>query len=361
MFVTTVCKHKRIWYDRREFAKWETNGVLKQQIQTNVRTIINIVAVAMAVAVLMAGMLAKHAHAETANTLKVSPVRSDIELKPGESKTIKMVVTNLTKEQIDVRPVTNDFVSGDERGTPSLILDAKEYAKSHSLKRFMAPLSDFSIPANKSQVVEVTFNVPRDAKPGGYFGAVRFAPTTPDSGGQVNLSASVASIVLATVPGNVTQELKLTNFDIQQNGTNNTYFMTPDGIQTSFRFHNGGDIQLSPFGKISVKQGSTVVYETDFNQTTPRDMVLPDSHRRWDVPLKNIGTFGKYEVHATFTYGTKNQTIEMTKSFWVIPQLYIILAFVGFVVVLLLVGLLIWFIVKKSKNRKPGTSAGRGR
>ncbi|WP_260763277.1 DUF916 domain-containing protein [Candidatus Mycosynbacter amalyticus] len=336
-------------------------GVLKQQIQTNVRTIISVVAMVVLAAFVAASVQVQHAHAATANTLKVSPVRSDIELKPGESKTIKMVVTNLTGAQIDVKPLANDFVSGDERGTPALILDADKYAGSHSLKRFMAPLANFSIPAKKTQVVEVTFNAPRDAKPGGYFGAVRFAPTTPDSGGQVNLSASVASIVLATVPGNVTQNLTLTNFDLQQDGANKTYFTTPDNIQASFRFHNDGDVHLSPFGKVSVKNGSKVVYEADFNQKVPREMVLPDSNRRWDVPLKNIGTFGKYEVHATFTYGTKNQTIEQTRSFWVIPQLYIILALVALVIVLILIGLLIWFIVRKSKNRKPGTSTGRGR
>lgn len=336
-------------------------GVLKQQIQTNVRTIISVVAMVVLAAFVAASVQVQHAHAATANTLKVSPVRSDIELKPGESKTIKMVVTNLTDASIDVKPITNDFVSGDERGTPALILDADKYAGSHSLKRFMAPLADFSIPAKKTQVVEVTFNAPRDAKPGGYYGAVRFAPTTPDSGGQVNLSASVASIVLATVPGNVTQKLTLTDFDLQQNGNNKTYFTTPDNIQASFRFHNDGDIHLSPFGKVSVKNGSKVVYETDFNQKVPREMVLPDGNRRWDVPLKNIGNFGKYEVHATFTYGTKNQTIEVTKSFWVIPQLYIILGLIALVVVLILIGLLVWFIVRKSKNRKPGTSTGRGR
>lgn len=331
-----------------------------QRTQINLRAIITIAAF-LALAVLTVGLSSQQAHAATANTLKVSPVRSDIELKPGESKTIKTVVTNLTKEEISVRPVTNDFVSGDERGTPALILEADQFAKSHSLKRFMAPLTDFTIPAEGTKVIEVTLNAPRDAKPGGYFGAVRFAPTDPDGGGQVNLSASVASIILATIPGEVAQKLTLTDFDIQQNGQGKTYFMTPDNLQASFRFTSQSGIQLAPFGKVSVKKDGKVVQETDFNDKTPRDMILPDSARRWDVPLENIGNFGKYEVAATFTYGTKNQTIEVTKSFWVIPQLYIILAIVGLVVLLIVIGLVMWMIVRKSKNRKPGASVNRGR
>lgn len=331
-----------------------------QRTQINLRAIITIVAF-LVLAVLTVGLSSQQAHAATANTLKVSPVRSDIELKPGESKTIKTVVTNLTKEEISVRPVANDFVSGDERGTPALILEADQFAKSHSLKRFMAPLADFTIPAEGTKVVEVTLNAPRDAKAGGYFGAVRFAPTNPDGGGQVNLSASVASIILATIPGEVTQKLMLTDFDIQQNGQGKTYFMTPDNLQASFRFTSQSGIQLAPFGKVSVKKDGKVIQETDFNEKTPREMILPDSARRWDVPLENIGKFGKYEVAATFTYGTKNQTIEVTKSFWVIPQLYIILAIVGLVVLLVVIGLVIWLIVRKSKNRKPGASVNRGR
>lgn len=331
-----------------------------QRTQINLRVIITIAAV-LVLAVFTAGLYSQHAQAATANTLKVSPVRSDIELKPGESKTIKTVVTNLTKEEINIRPVTNDFVSGDERGTPALILEADQFAKSHSLKRFMAPLADFTIPADSSKVIEVTLNAPRDAKPGGYFGAVRFAPTDPDGGGQVNLSASVASIILATIPGEVTQKLTLTDFDIQQKGQGKTYFTTPENLQASFRFTSESGIQLAPFGKVSVKKGGSVVYETDFNNKAPRDMILPDSARRWDVPLEKIGNFGKYEVAATFTYGTKNQTIEVTKSFWVIPQLYIILAIVGLVVLLVVIGLVIWLIVRKAKNRKPGASVTRGR
>ena len=343
-----------------------------QRTQINLRAIITIVAV-LVLAVFMAGLYSQHAQAATANTLKVSPVRSDIELKPGESKTIKTVVTNLTKEEISVRPVTNDFVADGERGVPALILEADEFAKSHSLKRFMAPLADFTIPADSSKVIEVTLNAPRDAKPGGYFGAVRFAPTDPDGGGQVNLSASVASIILATIPGEVTQKLTLTDFDILQGAQGDinietqdkrqsrTYFTTPENLQASFRFTSESGIQLAPFGKVSVKKGGSVVYETDFNNKAPRDMILPDSARRWDVPLEKIGNFGKYEVAATFTYGTKNQTIEVTKSFWVIPQLYIILAIVGLVVLLVVIRLVIWLIGRKAKNRKPGASVTRRR
>ena len=299
----------------------------------------------------------------TANTLKVSPVRTDIEVKPGESRTVKVGVTNLTGNDISVRPITNDFIAGDERGTPALILDPKQYAPTHSLKRFMKPIDDVVIPAGKLKLISVVIEVPKNAQSGGYFGAIRFAPTTPDSGGEVNLSASVASLILLTVPGPVTEKLSLTNFDIQQGGKNGTYFQSANDLQLSFRLESKSNVQVAPFGKISVKQGDKIVYDYDFNSSTdaPRDMILPDSARRWDVPLKNIGSFGHYTVYATLTYGKSNQTIETSRSFWVIPWIVIIAAVA---VVLLFLGIILAIILlirrRKRRVRMGGGHHGHG-
>jgi len=303
----------------------------------------------MVVGVAIALMASPRAFAEqvnnSTNTLKVSPVRRDVEIKPGESKTVQMTVSNLTADAITVRPIENDFIAGDERGTPSLILDENKYAPTHSLKRFMKPLTDVTIPAKASKTIGVVISVPKDAQAGGYFGAVRFAPTSANGGGQVNLSTSVASLVLMTVPGATVEKLAMTDFSVQQDGKTGETFGSPDKIQVTTRFQNTGNVQEGPFGKVTVQQDDKkVVYETDFNNKNPRDMVLPDSARRWDIPLKNIGAFGHYTVTATFTYGKDNQTIDVSKSFWVIPQMVIIGAIVGLLVLIALIVGVVMFL-----------------
>lgn len=309
--------------------------------------------------VLVSGALVPSASAQSANTLKVSPVRSDIEIKAGASGEVPITITNLTGSDILVSAIENDFVQGDEKGTPSIILDANEYAPTHSLKRFMQPLGNVNVPANGSAVVNVKINVPKDAQAGGYFGALRFAPTTPDSGGQVNLSASVASLILLTVPGPVSEQLNLTDFSLQQGGKAATDFRTPNDLKISFRFENKGNIQLGPFGKISVSQGDKVVYDYDFNLETPRDVVLPDGARRWEVPLQSIGEFGYYTVNATFTYGSKNQSIDVERSFWVIPTAYIIAAIAA---VVLLIGGIVWLVFfLKGRRRRAARRHGSRR
>lgn len=182
------------------------------------------VALFVVVAVLIASLHSFTATAKTANTLKISPVRSDIEIKPGESKVVKITVTNLTDEPIAIRPVQNDFVSGDENGTPALIINKGKQLSARSLKQFMRPLSDTTIPGNATKTIEAVIAVPKNAQAGGYFGAVRFAPASPDGGGQVNLSPSIASLILLTVPGPVIEKLELTRFEIEQDGATGLFF-----------------------------------------------------------------------------------------------------------------------------------------
>ena len=300
------------------------------------------------------------AQSSAANTLKVSPVRSDIQIKAGTSGEVPITITNLTGSDVLVAAIENDFIQGDENGTPSIILDADEFAPTHSLKRFMSPLSNVTVPANKSIIVKVKITVPADAQAGGYFGALRFAPTTPDAGGQVNLSASVASLILLTVPGPVSEKLNLTDFNLVQGTKPGTDFRTANDLKAAFRFENKGNIQLGPFGKVSVTQGDKIIYDYDFNQNTPRDVILPDGARKWEIPLKDIGEFGYYTVHATFTYGSTNKTIEVERSFWVIPTAYIVGAIVAAV---LLIGLIVWliFFLKGRRHRVARRAARRRR
>jgi len=330
----------------------------KERIQIGFRSVAVLAVVVGLVATSLSPVVHAQAAQNAANTLKVTPVRTDIQINPGESKTVATTVSNLTGEPITIRPSSNDFVAGDEQGTPSLILDENQYAPSHSLKRFMGPLADVTIPANGTVSVDVVITVPADAQAGGYFGAVRFSPSTPDGGGQVNLSASVASIILLTVPGPVTEKLSLTDFTVQQNGRSNSLFFNGDNLEVTSRFTSESSIQLGPIGKISVKKGDAVVYESDFNNKTPRDVILPDSARRWNVPLDQVEGFGHYTVIATYTYGQNNQTIEATASFWVIP--WYVIAIAGAILLLIIAAIIITLLIIR-KRRKQTTRVNSNR
>lgn len=303
-------------------------------------------------------LLGSHAFADqAANVLRVSPVRSDIVVDPGKTDTVPITVVNPTKSDVKITPTENDFVSKDNNGTPSLIIGADQYAPTHSLKRFMTPLSSFVLKSGQSKTLNVKISVPKTAQAGGYFGAVRFQPTLPDNGGQVNMSVNVAPLILLTVPGKVTDKLNLTNFAVQQDGMSKPYYQDGKNMSVTFSFENKGNIQEGPHGNISVKKGNKVVYGTNFNDSTPRDVILPDSSRSWDVPLKDIGSFGHYTVEVTLSYGASNETVQVQKSFWVVPMKVVLIAIGGLIVLILLV-LGFWLFLRSYRNRLLG---GHGR
>lgn len=284
-----------------------------------------------------------------ANSIKISPLRSDLALDPGTSGTVKVNVTNITANPIVLKAIENDFVAGDEKGTPSLILDQNSYAPSHSLKRFMAPIANLTIAAGATQEAVVTINVPKKAQAGGYYGALRFAPA--GSGNQpLALSSGIASIILLKVTGPTVERLTLTNFDIQQNGGTASNFRTPDNLGLFIRFKNEGNLHEAPFGQINVQKGKKVVYSYDFNKEDPKQTVLPDSARRWQVPIKNLGKFGKYTVSATFGYGSKGDTINIQKTVWIVPTM-VIMGIVIAIVVIAAIVLGVWMFMRSYKRR----------
>ena len=325
---------------------------VKQQPYMKV-LVVGLFTVAMA-AGLVAHNAAAQSASESANALKISPVRTDVSMNPGEKKKVKITVTNPANFDVTVRPVQNDFIAGDENGTPALILDENEFAPNHSLKRFMEPVENVTVPSRESKTVELGIAVPSGAEPGGYFGALRFAPVASADGGQVNLNTSVASIILLRVNGDVPEKLDMTDFEVRKDGKEGNFFMDGNNLSVFFRFKNEGGVQLGPIGKISVVKGNEVVYETDFNNKDQRDTVLPDSARRWNVGLEGIEGFGKYTVNTTFTYGSKNQTIEVVKSFWIVPVWVMIAAGIGLLLFIGLIIALVYYFRKRSRRMSFG-------
>ncbi len=299
------------------------------------------------VGVMLAGMAVLPAFAATssvaggaANGLKVSPVTTNIVIDKGESRTVTVYVQNVTKDTSAFQAVINDFVaSNNETGQPALLLNPNQYAPSHSLKRYVAPISDFTLGPGEQKSVSVNITIPKDAVAGGYFGAVRFAPASLEGGNNVTLSASVGSLILVKVPGNFKEDLRLVSLDVRQgdDGAPQVVFMGGSTLTAAARFENKGDVQEQPFGKILLRQGGTQLASYEINNTTPRGNVLPDSIRKFTVKLDKVGLFGQYTVYGNFGFGSNGELLSGQTTFYVIPLLGIILVLLGIALVLFLI------------------------
>lgn len=272
------------------------------------------------------------------NSLRVSPVRTDLTAKPGEIKKVTVYIQNVTNTPATYKPINNDFsASTNEDGAPSIIFDENQYAPTHSLKRFMEPLPNVTVNPGERKAVEVAINIPNTAQAGGYFGALRFAPVLPDGSSSVNVQGSVASLILLTVPGNFVENLTLKQFAVQQKGKESSRFATNKDIEVLLRLENKGNVQIAPFGDVFVQKGKDIVYKAKVNDVKPTGVILPDSVRKWNVPVDKLGSLGKYKITAVIGYGQSNKTMTVEKTVWIIPTIYIIGAIVA---LLLLIGII---------------------
>lgn len=301
------------------------------------RALNSAVILAVAVGVLLP-ISAAHAQQYTGgNGLKISPVRSDLTINPGSSAVVDIYVQNLTSTPAQLQTIVNDFVASNESGQPALILNPNQSASAHGLKQFITPMGNFTLQPGQQQDVKVLITIPAGTAGGGYYGAIRFAPVSASSNKNVTLAASVGSLILVKVPGNIKEQLGIASFDVSQGGGSGTLFGSNKQLSVTVRFQNSGNIQLEPFGKIVLKRGSTILETQEINNTSPRGNVLPGSIRRFSVPLTAVGSFGRYTVEGNFGYGSHGQLLSAQKTFYVVPLTWIIVALVLLALLLLAV------------------------
>jgi hypothetical protein len=297
-----------------------------------------------------------------ANGYRLSPVRTDLNIDRGSSDTVTVYIQNASSAVENLQVVINDFEAPtNETGYPSLLLNGSQ-APTHSLKQFATALNPtFTLQPNQQEPVNVLINIPTNAVSGGYYGAIRFFPAGSPGTKNVNLSASIASLVLVTVPGNLKEQVSIVGFGVSQGSSTVThsFFLSNKNLQAITRFKNSGNVQEQPFGKIQLKQGSTVLNTYGVNNSASPGNVLPDSIRLFSVSINKVGWYGKYKIEGNFGYGSKGQLLSATSTFYVIPILFIILA----VLLILLIVFLIFGLPRfiRAYNRRVVARANRQR
>ncbi len=286
-----------------------------------------------------------------ANGFTVSPVLTDITINKGASQTVAITVANPTSTTLIAEPIVNDFVaSSDETGTPRLILKDNVPLPVNNFKSLVGNIPTTTLGPNKTAVINVTIAVPKAAESGGYYGAIRFIPGLSGNQANVGLTASVGSLFLITVPGNLNAKLVLSQFSAADSNGNPSSFFSNGQVSALVRLDDTGNIHTQPFGTITLKDmwGKTLS-TTQFNDATPRSNVLPGSIRKFVTNLPSHKYLGRYTLTASFGYGTSgSNAIVATTSFWYIPLWAQILA----LIIIIAIVLIIYAIVHRIRSRR---------
>lgn len=272
-------------------------------------------------------VLAQDTAQQGGSGLQLSPTRSEITGQPGESKTFKISLKNVTQGEVTAQAFLNDFESDNNSGTPQIIVDETKAKTPYSIRDMIGDLQNVDLKAGETKEIENTINIPNDVAPGAYFGALRYAavPVGQDAATtdrQVSLTASVAHLVFVEVPGDVVQKISIESLSIQNDDVKKSvFFKAPNKAALSVK--NQGNGFSRPFGKVVLTRGSSEVYSYDVNNTDPKGIVLPNSTRIFTDEIKNVETPGKYKITGSVAYGNGGEVVSYETSFWYLPAWFL--------------------------------------
>ena len=260
------------------------------------------------------------------NGLQISPTRTEISALKGEQKSFTIQLKNITKVDLRVKAILNDFESDEVSGTPKIIADTT-VRTTYSVASMLKGLKDVDLKAGEQKELEFAVDVPGNAVPGAYFGAIRYQvvpnDAAKDTGNrQVALNASVAHLLFVEVPGEITERINLESVKIQKDTkASSLFFSSPN--KSAVAVKNLGNGFSRPFGKVAVSYFGKEVYGYDLNNGVAKSIVLPNSVRTFTDDIKNISKPGKYNVVASVAYGNGGEVVNYRTSFWYIPFWFI--------------------------------------
>jgi len=285
----------------------------------------------------------------------IGPPKVELAMKPGESVTRDITVTNRTGSTVTIEISTEDF-TGSSNPSEAFVFKGTEDG-SRGARRWLQPeISSLVLQQGETVTFKTRVNVSKDADPGGYYAAL-FAsstfPTENEQGATVDTSSRVFSLFLIEVTGAIRKEGTMDPPEVPS--------LSGDGpIDIGLVFRNQGNVHLKPSGRVTI---TNMVGQTVAEIPVSEWVVLPDSARRNIIKWDTEFMFGRYTVTAEIGFTADGTPIVVSSTFWAFP--WKIMLFVALLVILMLV-LTTWFVRRrrgrqdqaKERPDKPAAPAG---
>ncbi len=283
--------------------------------------------------------------------IKVSPIRIEELVEPGDVVTKKIKVTNVADFAQTFFVYVMDFTATGEGG--EAILYQPGVLEGPFLSSWIETTKEgINFAPGEEKEIAITFHVPKEAGPGGYYGAVVFGPRPPEinpaEGSVVSLAHQAAVLVLFHLLGEVDENARIREFASDKN-----IYSTPFQVKFITRIENLGNVHIKPVGSIKiVNMAGKEVANLSFNEIGSN--VLPKTIRKYENTWEGNFGLGKYSAFLAINYGVPAhqggkgiKTISSQVSFWIMPWNIVIPVLVG-IIFLIAIFLL---LVNLYKNR----------
>ena len=289
-------------------------------------------AITLAIATLLSAQT-QRAIADAGQAFSISPPLISLSANPGQTVATTIKFTNISSGDLLIKTQYNDFGAKNETGEPNILFDDNPNA-TYSLRQWISGPDPFILKSKETKVLNFSIAVPNNAEPGGHSAVLRFTGTAPElEGSGVSLSASLGSLVLLTVSGNIKAQASIASFYTTDNVFAKTNFFETGPVNFVTRIQNTGNIHIEPTGTITLtnmfgRVAGSIRVNGDLSNSAnlPRN-VLPASIRRFDTAYPQTWLFGRYEAKLNLSYAGQN--LVATTEFWVIPYKLIAIVLVG--------------------------------
>jgi len=271
----------------------------------------------------------KNLTSKDAAGIQVSPVVDEFNISPSVVEKRSITIDGLTNNTLRYYPIVLNFEADKKTGEP-VFLDDSERLSRYALSSWVSfNETSFTVGPGEKKVIDYTVTAPADASPGGHYGAVLFSTEKPklnDEGVLVGVVGLIGTLVLATVPGDITEQLLVTEFISPA-----ILFAPPANFKTVVG--NNGNVHARVNGGITIRNwfGRQSTY---LNVNESKNAILPESQRTYDNAWQfNWLAIGRYTANLSLQYGD-NKSLAELRTFYVIPYWFILLVallIIGFV------------------------------
>lgn len=263
----------------------------------------------------------------------VGPGKIEIELKPGEQRTVNLKVSNRMGDTRIFNVEIEDF-RGSKNPQETVVLLGSERGP-YSLRDYLSvPEMNFELQDGQRAIVPVTISVPTDAEPGGLYGSVLITTTSKNQGavgsGSSALISRIGTLFFVNVPGEVEADGKLVSFET----VGDKKFYSKGPIDFRLLYENNGSVHVNPYGQVKI---TNILGEEVGVVNVDPWFAMPDSLRLREVSWDRPFLFGLYKATASVNRGYDDIIDTQSLTFWVLPWTILVSVFVGLVVLVLLV------------------------
>lgn len=292
-------------------------------------------------------------------------------------KTIKdtlVISNNDSGAPLEVSLRVVDFTFRDDTGTPQLLIAEDAAQTPWSLKPMLTLPDHVTIAPGQRKSIDISITIPASHTAGSYYSAIMASSGSPVDGGNVDLSASVSTLVFASIPGDVDEKLSLEKFGAyrQASGEKDAGYakvMTDMPTMMAYTLKNEGNVVEAPVGHITIK--NIFGKETRIENVNPNGSVSLIGQTRTFTACMKLKSQevdfngseseadtcaspalwpGYYSAELNLFYGQNGnvtQEVSGTTSFWYLPWWFIM----AVTAIIAAVTYFIWRIVRAIKSK----------